>query len=283
MGMRRHWAAAAAVPLLLLTACGPQPSADDSPEAGVGAMDADEVVLRVAYTGGFVPPATLVSRLPSVTVYGDGRLITEGPVPAIYPGPALPNVQVSQISADEVEALVDRAVKAGVGGSPDVGQPPVADAPNTKFTVNQDGTAKELEVYALAETHGLTATQVANRKALSDLVDTLTGLPGSKTSQPYEPAAVAAVASPYVAGSEPGLEPPPPVAWPGPALPGESLGSGLDLGCVVAEGDQARAVLGAAAQANANTPWTSGGKTWSVVLRPLLPDETGCADLRAAG
>jgi len=32
---------------------------------------------------------------------------------------------------------------------------------------------------------------------------------------------------------------------------------------------------------NAATPWTSGGKTWWLTLRPLLPDESGCADLAA--
>jgi hypothetical protein len=38
-------------------------------------------------------------------------------------------------------------------------------------------------------------------------------------------------------------------------------------------------VLAAAATANAATPWDSGGTRWSVAFRPLLPDESGCADL----
>ena len=36
-----------------------------------------------------------------------------------------------------------------------------------------------------------------------------------------------------------------------------------------------------AEDANANTPWTSGGNQFTVTFRPLLPDETGCADLKA--
>jgi hypothetical protein len=110
----------------------------------------------------------------------------------------------------------------------------------------------------------------------------VTTAPASGDSTPYEPAALAAIATPWVApGADGGLPAPEPVAWPGPALPGEAMGSAdLGVGCVVAEGDQARAVLTAAAKANAATPWTSGGKKWSVTLRPLLPDETGCADLR---
>lgn len=281
--MRRRWAAAAAVPLLLLTACGPQPSAGNpDPETGTGSMSADEVVLRVTQTGGFVPASLIVSRLPMITVYGDGRVISEGPVTMIYPGPALPNVQERELSPGEVDALVERAIAAGVGGAPDVGEPGITDNPNTRFTLTKDGQTKELEVYALPETIGLTQAQIRNRKALTDLIESVTTAPASGDSTPYEPAAVAAIATPWVApGADAGVVSPEPVAWPGPALPGEAMGSAdLGVGCVVAEGDQARAVLTAAAKANAATPWTSGGKKWSVTLRPLLPDETGCADLR---
>jgi hypothetical protein len=41
-------------------------------------------------------------------------------------------------------------------------------------------------------------------------------------------------------------------------------------------------VLTAAADATAITPWGSGGDTWSLLFRPLLPEETGCADLKGA-
>jgi hypothetical protein len=41
-------------------------------------------------------------------------------------------------------------------------------------------------------------------------------------------------------------------------------------------------VLAAAKSAKSITPWTSGGRQWTVVFRPLLPDEAGCADLKAA-
>ena len=35
----------------------------------------------------------------------------------------------------------------------------------------------------------------------------------------------------------------------------------------------------AAQAADTLTSWTSEGQTWTVTFRPLLPDETGCADL----
>src|SRR6185312_17432162 len=86
--------AAALAALLLLGACAAQ---SPSPRGGGSSpypYAPDQLVLRVAYTGGFVTPQVVVSRLPLVSVYGDGRVLTEGPTPAIYPGPALPNLQV---------------------------------------------------------------------------------------------------------------------------------------------------------------------------------------------
>ena len=49
---------------------------------------------------------------------------------------------------------------------------------------------------------------------------------------------------------------------------------------MTATGDQAQAVLAAAGSANAATPWvTADGGRWSIAFRPLLPDESSCADL----
>ncbi|WFE43210.1 hypothetical protein [Verrucosispora sp. WMMD1129] len=280
----------AVVPLLLLTsaACGQQAG-----DAGSGEADspersysADAVVFRMEHTGGFVTPAMLATRLPTVSVYGDGRVITQGPVPLIYPGPALPNLQVGTISATEVEELLKAARAAGVGGPADFGTPPVADAPATRFTILGDNGVEELEVYALAESGGaqtgLTADQRAKRDTLREFADSLTAESGplaaaATDTQPYVPTAVAAVAEPWVANAEAGEQPE--VAWPGPALPGAELGEGLSLGCVTATGDEAQQVLTAAAAANAATPWVSDGKRWTVALRPLLPDEIDCGDL----
>ena len=275
--------AAAIAVLLGLAACGdragtamPAPST-----AGFVPAASEGLVLRAEYTGGFISPSVLVSRLPIVSVYADGRVISEGPVAAIYPGPALPNVQVTTIEQGEVQDLVDQAMAAGVADTSDLGMPPVADAPSTRFTVVTASDTYVREAYALYESPleggGLTAEQEAARAKLADLLTTLTDT-ASAESEAYEPDAVAAVASPWV-DPEDGLQQPE-VAWPGPALPGEPTGGPPDVSCVTATGDQARAILDAAASANAATPWvTSDGMPWTVVLRPLLPDESGCADL----
>lgn len=279
-------AALAAVLVLGLGACaergstGGPSAATSSSEAPSEAAASEGLVLRVEHTGGFVTPSMTAGRLPLVSVYADGRVITEGPVIAIYPAPALPNLQVAEIGEDDVQDLVDRALAAGVADTADLGMPPVADAPSTRFTlVTSEGTY-EREVYALWETpegSGLTPEQDEARSRLSDLLAALTD-PGTVTTTPYAPESVAAVVTPWIDPqdglAQAGLP------WPGPALPGQPTGGPPDVTCVTASGAEAQALLAAAGNGNAATPWLTGdGSRWSVTFRPLLPDETGCADL----
>ena len=234
------------------------------------------LVLQVALVGGYTTPEELASRLPVVSVYGDGRVLTRGPQIEIWPSPALPNVQVQQVDEATVRDLVDRAVAAGVTETGDLGEPPVADVPTTRFTlVTYEGTVVR-DVSALVETPAgtLTAEQVEARERLQDLIGVLTSVDGG--SEAYVPQTVAAVVRPYT-GGDPEL-PQTDVAWPGPELPGSPLGAGLT--CVSATGQQAADVLAAAASATALTPWVAAdGSRWSIAFRPVLPHETGCADL----
>jgi hypothetical protein len=274
--------------LLLATACGGQVGNVESPPAGPGpALDADTVAIRVDHIGGFVPAVMISSRLPLVSVYGDGRVITEGPVPAIYPGPALPNVQQQRIAPEDVGALVRKMLDAGVASATDFGRPTVTDAATTRITVATGDEVKRLDVYALEidedGSSGLTEGQLAARRKLTSVIAELQNpVAPVGQSELYAASALAAIASPYPEQVPPDLpSPPPAVAWAGPALPGEPIGPDNGLGCVTVTGDAAKTLLATAAKANAATPWTSGGKTWSLRLRPLLPDESGCADLAA--
>lgn len=290
--LRGPWTAAAAVTLFLLTACAQ--NAPDTGTAGSGAgatpgRDADTVVLRVRHSGGFVTPDLLLGRLPLVSVYADGRVITEGPQIMIYPAPALPNVQVQQIDPVTVDDLVARATAAGVRPGADFGQPNVADAPTTHVDVLTPDGMQSVAVVALQQAQPddarLTPAQRDARAKLAAFTAELTGLPtapGEPEPQPYRAETLAALARPYLKPADDLPSQPPAVPWPGPALPGDYLTEGIKLGCVTASGAEADQILAAADQANANTPWTSGGNTFTVTFRPLLPDETGCADLKAA-
>ena len=269
------------------------PPTTESPAepAPTAQLPAEGLVLQVAQKGGFVTPEMLAARLPMVSVHADGRVISTGPVPAIYPGPAWPNMQVQQADPSAVRSLVDAALAAGVAEDTDLGSPPVADATTTRFTVTTaEGTAVR-EVYALYEGEGvgtgLSADQQQARQELAELAARLTDLPltlGPEGTAPasYEPDAVAAIVRPWTATEDDGLpddqQALPVQPWPGPALPGEPLGPGIT--CVLATGEQARSVQQAALGATTLTPWRSeDGALWSVTFRPLLPGEAGCADL----
>ncbi|GAA0269021.1 hypothetical protein GCM10009539_65180 [Cryptosporangium japonicum] len=266
--------------VLVAAGCGTVATADvasDGPSEGPTVSE--ELVLRVEAVGGFTPPSWTYSRIPMVSIYADGRVITEGPQVTIYPAPAMPNLQVATISRSKVDELVGAARRAGVGVPTDYGQPGVADATTTRFTLVEDGTKATTEVYALSETRdedpALTAAQRQARERMRTLLTTLRRPPGGDETS-YAPTSLAAVVSAYTA---PGSETPPPArAWRGAALPGPVVGP-ADLHCVTTTGDALRSVLADAESANVQTPWTYDGKQWSVAFRPLLPDETGCESL----
>ncbi|SHM67925.1 hypothetical protein [Cryptosporangium aurantiacum] len=243
-------------------------------------MSSDTLVLRAESTGGFVPATFTYGRLPTVSIYADGRVITEGPQIAIYPGPALPNLLVRTISRTEVDRLVAAARRAGVGSPTDYGTPGVADATTTRFTLVEGGRTLTAEVYALSEAmetdQSLTAAQREARARMRGLLATLSDPASGSGEQRYQPAAIATIVTAY-ANTDP-ENPQPARAWRGAALPGRVVGP-ADVSCALTTGAAVRTVLADAASANAATPWTYEGRRWSLMFRPLLPDETGCESL----
>ncbi|MBN1096223.1 hypothetical protein JKP76_09375 [Blastococcus sp. TML/C7B] len=286
--------AVAVLLLLALAACAePSPVGSRPPDAvpprAQLPADPGALVLRVEQVGMFTTPQALAARLPVVSVYSDGRVVLQGPVATIWPAFAWPNVQVLDVGAVGVQELADRALAAGVAEQADLGVPPLADVGSTRFTLGTASGTHVREVYALQGSaamtgSGLTADQVTARERLQEFVTELSNLVSAGTPEevprPWTPAAVAAVAQPWTASEEDVAQgwSPEPVPWPGPPLPGEPIGPGIS--CVVATGEVAGDVIAAARDANVLTPWaTPDGALWSVAFRPLLPDETGCADL----
>jgi hypothetical protein len=265
---------------VLLSGCaakpkpGPTVTRDFSPK---------QLVLRIDVVPGMLPAASMFTRVPTVSVYGDGQVVTPAPMPAIYPGPALPSLMVQQISVADVRHLVDLASRAGVGSGQDLGTPAVTDAPSTHFLLRTNTGFAATTVIALGMTDdsSLSAAQRAGRAALRDLVtavsDLHTTLGTAAPAVAFAPAGVVAVAQNWTAPRDPSVPTQAPVAWPGPALPGMYVGMGLT--CVSASGGVGTAVMAAAAHANVLTPWTFEDGRWTLNLRPLLPDETGCQDL----
>ncbi len=141
---------------LLVGACGRL--GDDGGTTGSSGGDggiehptgSDQLVLRVEYQGGFVPYEYMLKRVPSWSLYGDGTVIVEGPVIEIYPGPALPNLLAFTLTEEAVQAILEAAQDAGLmDGDATYGYPCIADAADTVFTVNADGTTSVVSAYAL--------------------------------------------------------------------------------------------------------------------------------------
>ena len=114
-------------------------------------VDADKVIFRVSWEGGFVTPETLLARLPAVVVYADGRVITQGPIPMIYPGPFMPNLQERTLSPDALDRLISLAREKDLLKDVRYDFPGIADAADTVLEIKLDGKSYRITAYALAE------------------------------------------------------------------------------------------------------------------------------------
>jgi hypothetical protein len=141
---------------LLLAACGaddpgvttgePPPPASGDQHPG----DPEAVVLSVTDVGGFVPSDRTFTDLPRLLVTGDGRVIQEGPVMAIYPGPLLPNVLQRSITEAGIQRLIDLADEHGLLVDVTYTRPGnIADAGETIVTITVNGETFEHRAYAL--------------------------------------------------------------------------------------------------------------------------------------
>ncbi len=270
---------------LLAAACGRMAGAGGADGGISHPTGSGDLVLRWELVGGFVAPEALLSRVPAFSLYGDGTLITEGPQIEIYPGPALPNLQVRTVSEEGIQAILAAARDAGLTrGDARYPYPCIADAPDIRLTVVAGGRTSVVSATGLGV--GESACPNADLRARARLAafwaklgELDRWLPDGSIGpeRPYTPRAFRVYVRPYAAPSEPGLDQSP-VRW--PAGPLGASGEPVDLvrgvRCSVIDGQQTADVLAAARAANQLTPWVSSGRDFSVVFRPLLPDESGC-------
>ncbi len=258
---------------LVLAACG---GAGGKVAHSGGASD---LVLRSATGGGFVPVELNLSELPEFSLYGDGTVITEGPVIEIYPQPAMPNLQRAKVTQAGIQTLLVAARDAGLFAVRDYGTPGITDVATTVFTVKADKQEIVNKVYALGfeEVSGLSDEQVQARKKasgfsakLSDLTATLGQEVGASTA--YEPQALAVYARPAVPEDQQGEVAPSKLQWPLADLSAVPPGDAGFSRLVVQGSDleKLRPLLSSATQI---TLWESAGKQYRLVFRPLLPDE----------
>jgi hypothetical protein len=254
----------------------------------------DEVVVRVEWTGGFVPYEWNFSSLPNFTLLGDGRVIVPGPVIMIYPGPALPNLQVRQLTEEGTQSVLFRIAETGLfedSQSFNAATQYIADANSTVFTVNANDRSVVVDVYALGlltddatTPESITQAERDAHAALAELDADLQDLESwisaddwaTPAWEPYQPTDLRLLVANVDA------EPPnpdgldsDPLPWPGTTAPDE-LGDPSqvqDFRCGVVSGDEAATWLEALASANQLTRWSADGHVYRVTPRPLLPDE----------
>jgi hypothetical protein len=251
--------------------------------------DPNALVLRIDTSGGFVAPSFVEGQIPGFSLFGDGRVIMTGAQIEIYPQPALPPVLVQTIDAAGIQRLLRAAIDAGLwqdASYTDLGSVGIADAPTTTFTLAANGAVHTVRVYALGEVpsgpgSSMPKDEADARRALQTFSGKVADLQGFlpsgsvSSSQTFDAMAMRVFVSRYRA--EQNLHQPA-IVWPGSA----SLGSFGDAGqlsgtrCGTVSGKDLAALMPLARGANQLTPWTSDGRRWALVLRPLLPDESGC-------
>ncbi|MCW3816670.1 hypothetical protein ONA91_19680 [Micromonospora sp. DR5-3] len=210
----------------------------------------EALVLRLSELPGMLAPGGAAAVPPSFSLFGDGRLISV----AAGPSGGWPQLREDRVPPDGVRDLFRDAAAL-----PDHAAVDGPDAPVVRVVVGATGGPR-------------TVTLPRSDPAAARLRAALAGY-AAGSLVPYRPAAVAIVATP----ADP-TEPARP--WPLPTLAGEPLtGTGAGASCLVLRGADLETVRRETATAGAETRWRSAGRVWQVAPRPLLPDETGCADL----
>lgn len=252
----------------------------------------DDLVIRLRYVGGFAPPSAHVLDLPVVSIFGDGTVLIPGAVPAIYPGPALPNLQQATITPAGMQVLLEAARDAGLLGPNahyDLGG--IMDASSSEFTVNANGSIHTISAYALFESGGREpqdpgadpAVAEARAKLLvfQNQLTNLEALLGPEVGEatPFVPTSLQLLVTNGAPVDEQALGQEP-IEWP-LAMPlatfGETMPS-LIMGerCGVVSGSDSDSLLPLFQRANTLTPWTNDGGVFGIAVRPLLPGEAGC-------
>lgn len=257
------------------------------------------LLVRMETTGGRPPELDLIAP-PDFSLYDDGSVYRLGPVIAIFPPPALPNITRALLSPEGVARIVERARVAGLDEAREFPNPTMNDqGPVVRFFFREGDELVETTVWG--------ATWSSERppdwddetwsafEAVREFVSATQALWGevdeAEVLEPELPVdldrlqVIAFEASPdlVLESGIPNLEAPP-VAWP-LATPLAEIATPIEqitdsalpaLTCVELSGEDAAAVIAAARTGDLLSPWSSGDTLYGVLLKPLLPDQTGC-------
>jgi hypothetical protein len=236
----------------------------------------DGVLLQYHLEGGFVPVEWELRRGPVYTLTTDGRLISEGPTIAIYPGPLLTGyfmVNLTKLEVRQLRSLIDRIGLPGLTDEHDsTGSDVIADANTEVFTYWDSNGAHRFSAYAPGTVQGPPSPRI---RAFLELRDALSELSFSRESAEYVPSRVRVLAG-QVAEPEPDFSDV--RDWP---LPDSDIAGWAEVGpgwvCRVFD----PSVLPPFGNASQATTWRLPGQgpeqiEMTLLVRPLLPGEPDC-------
>ncbi|RKT52689.1 hypothetical protein [Saccharothrix australiensis] len=240
------------VAVVLLTACTASSPMPDDP---------DQLVLRVRSVVGAPTPSP--AEVPEFSLYGDGRVIRPGPRQG-----ALRTAEVVRVDRGWAEEVRRAAHRVGLARNRVLDNPAVVDGAQVVFVLRSGGQRFVTRVHGLTDDSSDDLAELARfRRALAEYAE--------GPAEPHRPTRFAAVAHAPSAVPAGGAQ----LGRPWPFTPfrdGRRVAEGQ---CVVLSGADVRAAQDLAREGVPDTRWSEGTTTYHVVFRPLLPDETGCADL----
>ena len=143
-------------------------SATSEPPSSSEADSADDFVMQITYEGGFVPMEWAFMNTPGLVLTDDGRVVLQGAIPEIYPGPLLPALVQHTISDEGVDAYVELAEEHHLLEHRTYeGNDMIADAAATVVRIRIDGEEYVHSAYAL----GFEGETDPDRAELQDFVE----------------------------------------------------------------------------------------------------------------
>jgi hypothetical protein len=257
-----------------------------------------DLVLQATFGGGLLSIPMRLAEMPNVSMYGDGRVVTLDSRRYRPDDPLVPGLTETRVTADGLDRILRAARDAGVlGQDRHFDMEGVYDLWSVWFTSTTDGVSHRVSAYALGfsdEARLAPPGDLEARRKLDafygQLLDLRAWLPDGAVGagSPYRPAGTRVFLtrlvdwSTAVGGATPA--PAKPLAgqevraWP-LADPPEALGPALGTGdaawrCAVVGEDRVAALD--LATARLSTRWRAGAYLYELVVRPLLPDESGC-------
>ena len=243
-----------------------------------------DVVLRFDEAGGFVPVEFLAAHVPYFTLYGDGTVVFVQAPAAAQPaddgiGRGNP-LRTGKLTEAQVQDLLEFALADGglAIARAEYQNPLVADAPTAIFEINADGAKKKVSVVALGMEDQQPGPDTAIKTSLARLGERLRDFDhgGSLSSAAYAPAAYRVVLTDASGGAGAPVR-----SWPWPSITMDEFtfpadASALRQGTRVLTPEELAAIgidgLETGVQSGIYVTGPDG-KPYSLVIRPLLPDE----------